>query len=225
MRWYSFGVFAIIVVVIYLLVSASPSEAQHQMSGKTWIWRNYLSTWSNKEVQWQTCGTSDYEYGLAGLAFNNWRSRFGRGIYHTYVGINCVEQNDNALRVYATTQTTLSGYCPGSTRGCFKPRSCIDSLGRWNSTCDYGLQKVLQAYIVYNRFWLLNDPEVAWNTLAQVHFFGHEFGHGMGLEDHTVCSDPFVMTGAGCTTLVNAGVYPNDVCVPDRLLGYTPLRC
>ena len=196
------------------------------MSAKTYIWRNYLSTWNRKEVQWQTCEMTDYQYNLAGVAFNNWRARFGRGIYHTYVGENCDRANDNSLRVWATIDGNVIREHCGSVNviGCFKPYSCIDSRGEWNEWCSPGVNKVLQARIVYNWYRLLYDPGLRENPLAQIHVFGHEFGHGMGLEDHGPCNEPLVMT-QGCEHMVNAGAYPNDVCVPDRLLGYTPLRC
>lgn len=221
---------AVVALVVIALATVRPDSAagQHQMQGKTWIWRNYLGTWNTKDIQWQTCEMSDYEYNLAGVAFNNWRARFGRGIYHTYVGQNCDPANDNSLRVWATTDlNVIQENCGGVDYviACFKPYSCIDDRGRWSQWCSPGVQKVLQARIVYNRDALLNDAGLGENPLAQIHVFGHEFGHGMGLEDHGPCNEPLVMTQGGCTSMVNAGAYPNDVCVPDRLLGYAPLRC
>jgi len=214
----------IVFAVSYAVANVSLSEASHQMSGKTWFWQYYQQTWNPKEIQWQTCSMSDYEYNVAGIALNNWRFRFGRGIQHTYVGPNCDPANDNMLRVWATDRYTVRMHCGGD-RGCFKPFSCVDDRGRWNGGCDYGLQRVIQARIIYDQDWLLHSSETGWDPIKQAHIFAHEFGHGMGLENHTACSQPFVMNGAGCTTMVNAGAYPNDVCVPDRLLGYTPLRC
>lgn len=199
------------------------------------MWRNWRSDFGQREVRWQTCATSSSEYNAAAIAFNNWSYHFGHSTYHAYVGTNCNQANDENLRVWARTSLDMTdgAYCPARAEACFSPRSCYkaDSPYTWGCYWASTLMNVIQGYIVFDWQWLNADPVMSPGgipcTSCWFHFFAHEFGHAMALGHHfpNNCSEPHIMTGKGCIHMVNSGPAPNDVCEPDRNMGYGDSRC
>jgi hypothetical protein len=213
----------------------SPVEANHPETVYPRVWRNWRSQFSQREIRWQRCNISDFEWETAGLAFNNWKSNFGHSTYHTYVGFNCTQANDENLRVWGrTTSAMLDGfYCPAGAKACFHAKTCYKAAYPYTNGCYFSeLMNVIQGYIVYDYQWLrtsaLMNPDGLPSPLAYAHLFGHEFGHAMALGHHSGCSpqiNPSIMNGEGCTDMVDSGPPPNDVCVPDQNMGYGTSRC
>lgn len=208
-------------------------EAHHVDPGYERVWRNWKSSFSQREIRWQRCFASDWEYNTAYIGFNNWKANFGHSTYHTFRGVNCNPNNDENLRIYARTSSQMQSedWCIQGAIACLFPKYCY--LADWPHTtgCFFSssLMNLLQAYIVYDYQWLTSSPSMNPGGLpspaAYIHFFGHEFGHGMALGDHYGCSPESIMTGEGCTHMVDSGSPPNDVCVPDERMGYGSSRC
>ncbi len=218
---------AVAVVSLMAIVAAGLGivQAGHQATPNAVVWRNYLSSFGPpREVQWQPCNTLSWEEDLAQIAFINWNQAFGHSTRQVKLGYNCDAANDANLRVWAMTATQMPPYCPYTTRGCLYPKTCVGTNGDIVNCRSQTVASLLQAYIVFNYVWFDYDPSMQNQPDRQIHFFRHEFGHGMGLSDGHVCGQS-VMSGEGCIDDVHIGPPPNDVCTPDKLLGWGYSRC
>lgn len=213
------------------IVRVPSADGHHQANVKPKVWRNWRSDIYPRGLRWQQCGANDLEFNTAYIAFNNWAANFGHNTYHTYTGYNCTPANDENLVVRSVFPSQIDAYCPAGAVACFYGKSCYRADYPYTPGCNFTflLMNVLQAYIVYDWVWLTSDasmnPGGMPSPIRYAHMFGHEFGHAMRLEDHHGCSPASIMTGAGCTHMVNSGPPPNDVCVPDEYMGYGTARC
>lgn len=208
------------------------AQANHDTDINPKVWRNWRSSFSQREIRWQKCATSDWEWTTAYLSLNNWSANFGHSTYHTYVGLNCNENNDDSLRVWARTTYAMQDgvYCVPGAPACFYGKFCYKASDPSVISCklQQSLMNVLQGYIVYDWQWLTSSPFMnpggMPSPIRYIHMFGHEFGHSMRLKHHDGCPET-IMGGEGCTDMVDSGPAPNDVCVPDENMGYGSSRC
>lgn len=153
---------------------------------------------------------TSYEQNTTGVAFNNWTSRFGHSIQHYKLTAQCLTDADMYIDAVSTEDIGGPQYCGQPAAACLDRTTQVHG----------GHNDVIHSDLFYDWDYFAYP----YSAGQSMHLMAHEFGHGMALAHHGACGGA-VMSPPGCTDMVDNGPYPNDVCEPDRYLGYFLSRC
>lgn len=223
------------VIIGLSLLAPTPTRASHSMSPPL-LFEDLFSSVSSgsRKVEWRPCNVSPSEQVTAQFGgYGNWEIKFDHSIDAVKLGVSCGTPED--LRVWGKSSEAAASACgvpdvaPADGHPDFLIAGCFATSAGNGQYYTAGSTRVVQWATHYFDYPYI-DSLIADNgmgTYDEANHFAHEFGHGMGLADHNqACGyGPFVMVQSPCDELVNNGTYPNDVCTPDTLFGYSPARC
>lgn len=202
-------------IVGAVLAVPPPANAGHS-APITFSWDAYYLGSPSKWVDWKHCNMNSYQWNIAGIAFNNWNAKFQQGTGNSHLGSGCSFSGGAELVVQGQASSAMEIECGLPVRvACYRAEDISGVY--YNSWCPCLVLQVTTASIVFDVFYW-ND---LWHPTKQMHIFAHEFGHGMGLDDPHACGES-VMSHGGCLDLVHGWPpFPNDVCSPDIIFGYS----
>ena len=158
----------------------------------------------DREIHWDVCGyiaNWDIKYN-AWSAFLSWQIVHGNGIKVTPTW-QCSYPNTE-VKVFGLTEANECQVENWQTiRGCRRVMSS-------GYNAQEGVPVWYQEYIYANAPYM----QAFYNGNQKTHLFGHEFGHGMAIQHHSVCG--YIMSTSSCGDALDEA----DVLVPRDLYGY-----
>lgn len=186
-------------------------------------------------VYYQWCDTEGLDRFWIILGLDDWDDTWGNNLTPYRIdAAGCVENFEWYPMVNLQFTRTQDTVLPPQEGGCGAPIGCIRMfLWTWWSNPIWSGDG--DGWLISHAHLLYDDTMDMWPNSERIQLMAHEFGHSMGLEDHSpncniwphTVMTTFYLSG-GCGFSVEPwwpGHYLNDVCVADAYLGYGFTRC